>query len=573
MKRLTTLLTALAAAIGGASGASLYVSPNGDDSNDGSINKPFKTIQCGVDNLSEGDICYLRQGLYRENVIIDKSNVQLAAYNDEYVVISGGELVSGWESYKGEIYRAKVEDVEPQFTQVVYNGELQKMARYPDHTTDDMFSIEDDSGYIGLETKEWGGVTFDEPLPGGKNYWKGGYFRAVAAKAGATNPNGLIESSEGREVQCTEISKIWESCSKGSQPWKAIGKGKGYIFHLTALSCEGEWYYEDGYLYFWQPGGGKPADGTIEVQKRDYTVTVDGQNNVSLDGLNIRLASIKLDNVADCEVNRSTFRDIKGWIFRKSYGTSYTELGGTYVNGQNIKFQDTYFAGSWGNLLCLNKCDGVLIDNCIFEDNGWMGFFTSSVQSNSDNLTITNSTFRSTGRFHLRSDGHAHIIFKHNDMSDCMKMCQDAGSIELTNSGLLPDAMDMKGSVFAYNKFHDMNTLPGWTRNTQFVLALYFEGAENYTVHHNLFYNITNDRREGTFLYLGPRYTEIKDCFFYNNTVWNIDDRIHIWNYERNGHKGGIENMHFANNIFMSGMKDKFGEQLVWSQASHLQIM
>ncbi len=555
--------------------ADYYVATNGKDSNKGTLKAPFRTIQHAVEKLKSGDVCYIREGIYRENVVINKSNVKLAAYNGEYVVVSGADLVENWQPYKGEIYRAKVDGVEPQFSQVLYRGRTQDMARYPDHNGEDMFTLND--GYAPLEVKAYGEVLFDETLPGGVDYWKGGYFRAISAKAGATNPNGRIVASSGRTLQCEEISSIWQSCSEGKQVWKAIGKGMGYIYHLNALSRPGEWWYEDGYLYFWQPAGtpfgGKPAAGAVEIQKREYTITVENQKNVTLEGLNVRLASIKLNKVKDCKVVKSTFRDLKGWIFRKSYGHSFTELGGVYVNGENVSFNDCYFAKSWGNLLNLEKSNKVNIDNCIFENNGWMGFFTSCILNNSDNVKITNSTFGSTGRFHVRSDGHLRLDMLHNDLSDCMKMCQDAGSIELTNTSVMPAAMDMKGSQFAYNKFHDMNTLPAWSKeDTQYVLALYFEGAENYTVHHNLFYNITNERGDGAFVYLGPRFAVIKDCYFVNNTVWNIDYRIRVWNIadKKTGEYGGADNVQFVNNIFMSGMKNMLGipsleEEIIFS--------
>ena len=538
-----------------------FVAKDGKDTNPGTKEAPFKTLQTALNNMEVGDYCYLREGIYRESVTIEVDGITISAYNNEKVEIYGTTLVqnSKWKKYKDNIYRAYVGKLEPQFTQLIYNNEIQKMARYPDHKTDDMFSIEDESGYIGLETKKDGEVIFDTPLPGGKDNWKGGYFRAIAAKAGATNPNGIISTSQGAYIKCGKISHIWRSCSNGSQPWKAIGKGKGYIYHLNALTTEGEWWYEDEYIYFWAPGGSAPKE--VEVQKWNFVINGDHRSDIILSNINIRAASVYFNNSKNITLDKCTFKDIKGWFYRDSYGTSYTEIGGSFFNGSNIKVLNSYFGGSWGNLLNLSKCEKVMIDNCFFENNGWMGLFTSCIQSNSNNVTILNSSFGSTGRFHIRSDGHAKLTVKHNDFYDCMKMCQDAGSIELTNTGVLPNAMDMRGSEFAYNKFHDMNTLPAWTRKTQYVLALYFEGAENYTVHHNLFYNITNSRKEGTFLYLGPRYSTIKNCYYYNNTIWNIDRRISVWNIKNNktGKFGAIENMIFRNNIFQTEMEDKFG--------------
>ena len=49
-----------------------YVSPTGNNSNDGSINSPWQTIAFGVSQLSAGNTLYLREGTYRETLTIDK---------------------------------------------------------------------------------------------------------------------------------------------------------------------------------------------------------------------------------------------------------------------------------------------------------------------------------------------------------------------------------------------------------------------------------------------------------------------------------------------------------------------
>ncbi len=531
---------------------------NGDNSNKGTIESPYGTIQRAVDVMSAGDVCYVREGIYRDDVLIESDNISIEAYQDEYVVLYGTEVVDGWQPYKDDIYRAKVEGIEPQFTQLIFNKKLQQMARYPDHSSGSMFSLAREGGYTPLETKLFGEIRFDAPLPGGKDHWKGGYFRAVSAKRGGTNPQGRIASSDGHYAKCDEINDIWLSSSnRETSHHLSNGPGDGYIFHLNALSIPGEWWCEDGYVYFWQPGGGAPAEGSVEVQNRDYVLSVNGAKGVALRGINVRLTGIEFNDCEDCVVEGCDFRDLKGWFYREAYGHSMREIGGVYLNGRNMSVKECYFTRSWGNLLNLDECDGVSIDNSVFEDNGWMGMFTSCILSNSDNVRVTNSTFGSTGRFHIRSDGHARLDILHCDFSDCMKMCQDAGSIELTNSGLLPSAMDMKGSEYAYNRFHDMYTLCDEPGTKQFVVALYFEGAENYTVHHNLFYNITNPAKDGSFVYLGPRQSTINDCYFYNNTVWNIDVRVHVWRFEKDGHVGDIENMIFCNNLFDDNYIDR----------------
>ncbi|HUU91209.1 MAG TPA: right-handed parallel beta-helix repeat-containing protein, partial [Phycisphaerae bacterium] len=55
------------------SGKTYYVSPDGDDANPGTREKPFKTIQHAVDIVEPGDSIYLKDGTYRESVTIRKS--------------------------------------------------------------------------------------------------------------------------------------------------------------------------------------------------------------------------------------------------------------------------------------------------------------------------------------------------------------------------------------------------------------------------------------------------------------------------------------------------------------------
>lgn len=83
-------------------GATFYIdATNGNDSNPGTFDKPFKTIQTGVYASSEGDTVYVRTGIYHETVSISKSGITLTNQPGHNPVIDGqyslpviwGELV------------------------------------------------------------------------------------------------------------------------------------------------------------------------------------------------------------------------------------------------------------------------------------------------------------------------------------------------------------------------------------------------------------------------------------------------------------------------------------------------
>lgn len=552
-KKLKIPLLVLLISVSSINAKNIFVSNDGNNTGDGSVKNPYKTIQFAVDQLNEGDTCFVRGGTYREQVNLKKSHTSLQAYRDEYVLISGADIVSGWEKYKGEIYRAKFTDIEPQFTQLFYKGNRENMARYPDQTTDDMFSLEDNAGYKFLEVKANGKVSFEESLPGPENYWKGGYFRAISAKAGGSNPNGIITSSNGKDIVCKVVSSCWDE-EHSAISWKLEGRGKGYIFHLNALDRPGEWYYQNDSIYFWKPGGGKPMNDEVGLERREYTLSAKGKNFITLKNINIKGSNLQLLDCDDCKVENCSFRWLKGWFSRKSYGTSFTQLGGVHIRGSRNIVSSCYFNGSWGSLIGFEGGEDNVLKNSILENTGWMAMFTSSCLSSSKNLKVLWNTFGSSGRFHIRTTEKT--IIMHNDFYDCMKMCQDAGCIEVTKGGR--EVVDINGTVIAYNKLHDMNTQEGWNgKGNQFVAAFYLESAENYVVHHNLVYNITNHNGDGTFSYLGPVSTTINNFAYYNNTMWNVDRGIRVWN---KNNEGSVIDGVYNNNLFYKGMNQYFGE-------------
>ena len=72
-----------------------YVSTTGDSLGLGTFNSPFLKIQQAASIMEAGDICYIRQGVYHESVVIDNQDgtagnpIVFTAYEDERVVFDG----------------------------------------------------------------------------------------------------------------------------------------------------------------------------------------------------------------------------------------------------------------------------------------------------------------------------------------------------------------------------------------------------------------------------------------------------------------------------------------------------
>lgn len=543
-----------AATVQVASGEEFYVSIEGDDSNAGGLESPFRTIGKAAGVMSSGDICYIRGGTYRERVVVPADNLTFRRYQNEQIVVSGADLVTGWTQHSGEIYRAPLNWNGHEFTQVFFNGDHQQIARYPDNATGEMMRVDVESGYMPCETYNDTGdtrrVTFSGMADFPDNHWQGGIYRGITGRI-RSNTMGDIVSSSGKDLVCTPLTNEWIN---GNTEWFMGGGAAGYILHLNALSREGEWWHEDGYLYFWQPGGGAPDNVSVEAQVREEAFVITGRSGVVLDGIEVKAATMTLDDSDDCRLLNCSFEYVQPYIKTSGYSSNYGSVGGVYVEGDRNEVDSCYFAHSWGHLLYINSGSGNRVTNSVFKDNGWYSIFSSSLHNRqAADTVIEYNTFGATGRFHIRTDANERITIRYNDFYDCMKMGQDAGSIESVGK-------DLKDSIIAYNTLHDSSTLrllnAGF--NKQYVVAFYIEDTSNYTAHHNIAWNFNNDKvpgsmKDGAFSYLGPRDSQQSGIRYYNNTAWNCDFRIRVWD------RGGSISTQHWNNIFDSSMDDVFG--------------
>ena len=74
-----------------------YVSPEGDDTHDGSVETPWRTINHSVSQLKPGDTLYIRGGVFHESIQITVSGtpnsiIKIQNYPEENPIIDGVEL-------------------------------------------------------------------------------------------------------------------------------------------------------------------------------------------------------------------------------------------------------------------------------------------------------------------------------------------------------------------------------------------------------------------------------------------------------------------------------------------------
>lgn len=122
----------------------LYVSPEGNDMNSGTIEFPFKTIKKAQTEARNADgdvVIYIRQGNYRltEPLIFspadgnEQKSLTLRPYHHERVIINGGAIIDNmeWKPYKDGIITAHVDPMG--IDMLLLDNEIKHMARFPNY--------------------------------------------------------------------------------------------------------------------------------------------------------------------------------------------------------------------------------------------------------------------------------------------------------------------------------------------------------------------------------------------------------------------------------------------------------
>lgn len=110
----TLILTICLAIASGAFGAEFHVAISGNDANDGSESRPFRTISAAADVAMPGDVITVHAGTYRERVSpprggeSDARRITYRAATGEQVVITGSERVTGWERIGGDTWKVTI---------------------------------------------------------------------------------------------------------------------------------------------------------------------------------------------------------------------------------------------------------------------------------------------------------------------------------------------------------------------------------------------------------------------------------------------------------------------------------
>ena len=546
---LAALLTAPLALL---SAADFHVATNGDDKNPGTQEKPFATLERARDAVrasragkpyAEATLAarvVLHGGTYRlpKTLVLEPVDSGLTIVNapGEAVVLSGGRVVTGWESVKDGIVKADVSKLglpDLKFREIYCDGERQHWARVPN---------------------------FDP-----KNPRRGGFLR----NAGVVEPNTKTkfryregELDPARWKRRAGAWVVFHDSLNYRQTWSPLklesidpaqrtfaANSGDYVLSATSpyficglleeLDAPGEWCVDQQAktLHFMPPTA-KAEDHEIVVPALDTIISLQGDSktgaavaNVQLSGLTFtecRKEAVLMKGATRCEVIAGDLRNV-GTGVHLGDDTHRCRIAGcditqTLRDGVSVKGTSTDHSRvsdheidnnyiwdfGWGDMH--NRCGGVFLWRC-------------------SRIKVTHNHIHDGPRYAIGTDVG-------NDFEIAWNLCHH---VNLTTS----DTSIIEGG-----------TAGDWAMPDDEELRRNREQNWGNHVHHNLCYDSGGWSAHGVGTWTFPDYSwgiYLDLC----NSGWHVHDNI-VYGTVLGGfmQNAGLENR-VENNIFIGGKKSQ----------------
>jgi hypothetical protein len=326
MIRLSVILTLAALSMAYAKEATLYVSPKGDDTNPGTLGRPFATLARARDEVrklkaSSPVTVYVRGGIYEmtapltlgaEDCGSATKPITYRAYRNEKPILVGARQVTGFKPWKGEILQCDLKGTPLEnvtFRQLFCDGKRMEMARYPNVDRSDphfgqwAYLVKVD----GKDVKDHFTVTDDVIKP----TWTDVQDAQVCihpAYGWAWNIMGVKSADDATNV-ITLAGKVSYGLMIGD---------RYFVRNLLAeLDAPGEWYLDKRtkVLYFWPPAP-LTKDSVVLAPVTGTIIALEKAENVTLRGFTIEACDGNAVTMKDCErcvIAQSTIRNCGSW--------------------------------------------------------------------------------------------------------------------------------------------------------------------------------------------------------------------------------------------------------------------
>ncbi|CAN7722526.1 Ig-like domain-containing protein [Paenibacillus sp. LjRoot56] len=492
-----------------AAGATSYYvdGTNGSDTNVGSVAAPFKTIQKAASVAIAGDEVQVKAGVYRETVTPASNNVTFKNFGSDKVIISGGDLVTGWtETADAGVFEANVSwnfdsgngniafftdstgnpvSMSPARFPYIKDSELLVKSKYGKFVSATNVDV-DPSGTVNADGQF---LTYDNEYVRGftgmtTNAWTG-------ALVYASSNNGF--SAQTGEVLSNTADKITFKWPLSGYTPKSFGVASGmYLSNsyqalkliagaATKPSNAAVWYKDvaAGKLYVYLTDASatviNPSSGQVEFKNRENVFNLEGLSNITIQGINIRSAGVNFKNSHDNTFKGAVIEKVDS--YNKLFTMSVLTDGLTKsfeLDGYNNTVRDCEIKDMYGYGIKMLGHDNKVINNNI-HDVDLFGYYQDGVGIYGYNQLVSHNEIYNVGRAAIGGKFQSSVI-QYNKMHDTMKISYDGGIIYLVNH-------DFDGSEIHHNILYDVP-------NSANVEGIYPDNVSgNLKVYDNIIYN------------------------------------------------------------------------------------
>ncbi len=319
----------------------IYVSPEGDSKNNGSIDAPLSSIQEAIEKAKkykEGSedaeiTIHVLEGEYRLEAPIkintDLNHLKIKGEGLDKVVVKGSEILDlEWRTYNGQILVAKISN-QVQFDQFFVNGKQQVLARYPNYNE---------------EGGHWQGHAADAIDPERVKTWKhpkGAIIHAMHSGEWGGFHYEVIKANEDGTLEL-------KGGHQNNRPSKMHDKYRMVEHVFEELDSPGEWYLdkEKQQLYYWPAKGMSLDDSTFEGVTLKHLAEIIGKEDSPVK--NISISGIKFEHA-----QRTLMEDYEPLL--RSDWTMYRGGAVFIENAENIEIADSEFTNLGGNVIFVSK--------------------------------------------------------------------------------------------------------------------------------------------------------------------------------------------------------------------------